>query len=79
MENTYFYIFSIIFSFIILGLKIPKSKNPKIQDFQRDTKLSFGFLDFEISGFLDFGISGFLDFWISGFLDFLIFGFLDFG
>ena len=72
MENMCFYIFS-IFSFITLGLKI--QKHPKIQDFQRDTRLSFGLLDF---GFLDFWIFGFLDFWIFGFLDFWIFGFLDF-
>ena len=47
-------------------------KNPKIQDFQRDTRLSFGLLEFWIFGFLDFWIFGFLDFWILGFLDFWI-------
>ena len=69
------YIIYFIIAFIFLGMKIPKiqkSKNPKIQDFQRDARLSFGFLDFWIFGFLDFWIFGFLDFWISRFLDFWI-------
>ena len=67
MENTYFYIFPIIFSFIILGLKIPKiqkSKHPRVSERYQTEFCIFGFLDFWIFGFLDFWISGFLDFWI---------------
>ena len=59
-ENTYLHIFN-YFSFIILGPKIPKSKNPKFSERYQT--------EFWIFGFLDFWISGFLDFWIFWFLD----------
>ena len=67
VENTYVYIFSIIF---LSYFRTENTKNPKIQDFQKDTRLSFGLLDSWIFGFLDFWTFGFLDFWIFGFLDF---------
>ena len=47
---------------MILEYYVVIIKNPKIQDFQRDARLSFGLLDFWISGFLGFWIFGFLDF-----------------
>ena len=76
MENMCFYTFSVVFSFFYF--RTEHTKNPKIQDLQRDTRLSFGLLDFWIFEFLDFGIFGFLDFcdfWIFRVLDFWIFRF----